>query len=215
MRCRAGRLLCAIVLGGLCLAARTEAGPRIGLVWWPADPANPANAAVEDLEDCLAGRLPSDCPGSTIVPPATIRDALFPLLEPATQPETEEAFTILLAREDVHARLVTRIDYLVAFTGGTTEENNGGIVCGAGFGAGGCLGFAWINKNSRINVVVWDLDTARPATRQDSRVEGTTWIPAFLLPIPIPAVTEREACHDMSRQIADFVLSASPPGGGR
>jgi hypothetical protein len=200
-------LLCCAVLIGLFPAIDAAANPRIGLLWWPADPANPANPFIESLQECLTKQLAAACPESTFVPPDTIRDALFPLLEPATQPDSEEAFAALLTRSDVRPRLVKRMDYLAAFTGGTAEENKGGILCGAGYGGGGCFGFAWINKDTRINVVIWDLAEPTPASHQDSRVEGTTLIPALLLPIPIPALTEGEACHDMSRKIVEFIRS--------
>lgn len=202
--------LCVTLAVMLC-AADAVANPRIGLLWWPADPANPANPFVESLQECLTGQLASACPGSVFVSQATIRDAFFPLLEPATQPDSEEAFAALLARNDVRPRLVKRMDYLVTFTGGTVEEDKGGILCGAGYGGGGCLGFAWINKDTRISVVIWEMGEPMPASHRESRATGTTLIPAFILPIPIPALTEGAACRDMSRQILAFIRSR--PGG--
>jgi len=199
-------LVCAILIG-LLLAVDSAAEPRVGLLWWPADPANPANPFVESLHKCLARKLVAACPEMILVPPESIRDALFPLLEPATQPDSEETFAALLVRDDVRSRLEKRMDYLVTFTGGTAEESKGGIACGGGFGAGGCLGFAWINKDTRISVVIWSLQEPASASHHESRVEGTTWIPAVILPIPLPARTEAEACSDMSRQIVEFIRS--------
>lgn len=207
MKTWCSRLLLYAILTGLCIPAGVAAETRIGLIWWPADPTNPANPFIRSLESCLTEQLAAACPGSRFIMPSTVRDALFPLMEPATQPETEEAFAALLSRSDIRLRLVKRMDYLVAFAGGTAAESQGGIVCGGGFGAGGCLGLAWINKDTRISVIIWDLGETTPARHQDSHVEGTTWIPAFILPIPIPAFTETEACHDMSRQIVEFVRS--------
>lgn len=200
------RLVCAILIG-LLLAVDSAAEPRIGLLWWPADPTNPANPFVESLHKCLVRQLVAACPEIILVPPVSIRDALFPLMEPSTQPGSEETFLALLARDDVRSRLEKRMDYLVTFTGGTDAETKGGIVCGGGFGAGGCLGFAWINKDTRIRVVIWDLQRPASASHHESRVEGTTWIPAVILPIPLPARTEAEACSDMSRKIVEFIRS--------
>lgn len=207
------RLLFCAALMGLLPVVDAIAAPRIGLLWWPADPSNPANPFVDTLQECLTGKLASACPESIFVAPESIRDSLFPLMEPATQPVSEEAFTALLARNDVQSRLVKRIDYLVTFTGGTAEEVKGGIACGGGFGAGGCLGFAWINKDTRIRVVIWDLQEPTLPSHQDTRIEGTTWIPAIILPIPLPARTEAEACEDMSRQILEFIRSSPPRKG--
>ena len=199
-------VMCAVLIS-LPAAADAAANTRIGLLWWPADPVNPANPFIESLQECLTEQISTACPGSSFVPQDSIRDAFFPLLEPATQPDSEEAFAALLARSDIRPRVVKRLDYLVTLTGDTAEEHNGGILCGAGYGGGGCLGFAWINKDTRISVVIWDLAGAAPAGHQESRVEGTTFIPAFILPIPIPALTEGAACRDMSRQVLEFIRS--------
>lgn len=200
-----------LALMGILSVVDAIAAPRIGLLWWPADPSNPANPFIETLEECLTGKLASACPESIFVAPESIRDSLFPLLEPATQPASDLAFAALLTRNDVHQRLARRIDYLVTFTGGTAEEVKGGILCGGSSAGGGCLGLAWINKDTRISVVIWDLEDPTSAKNQDTRVEGTTWIPAIILPIPLPARTEAEACNDMSRQILEFIRS-SPLG---
>jgi len=203
------RRLCllACLLLGLLLPAAAAASPRIGLLWWPADPGNPTNPFIGSLEKCLARRLAQAYPDGSLVPGGRIRDMLFPLLEPATQPASEADFAALLSRPDVRQRLGKRLDYLVVFSGGTESEPRGGIICGAGYGGGGCLGLAWINKDTRIDVVTWALGETVSATHQGSRVEGTTWVPAFILPIPIPALTEAEACRDMSRQIVEFIDS--------
>jgi hypothetical protein len=201
--------LCLLVclLLGVLLPAAAAASPRIGLLWWPADPANPANPFIGSLEKCLTKRLAQAYPNGTLVPSGSIRDVFFPLLEPAIQPASEADFAALLSRPEVRQRLGKRLDYLVVFSGGTESETRGGIICGAGYGGGGCLGLAWINKDTRIDVVIWALGETVSATHQGSRVEGTTWVPAFILPIPIPALTEAEACRDMSRQIVEFTDS--------
>lgn len=196
------------ILVGLLLAVDAVADPRIGLIWWPADPANPTNPFVESLYERLGRQLAVAFPESIFVSSESIRDSIFPLIEPATQPDSEKAFAALLARNDIRSRLLKRMDFLVTFTGETAEEIKGGIVCGGGFGAGGCLGMAWINKDTRISVVIWDLQEQTSPSHHDSRVEGTTWIPAFILPIPLSARTEAEACNEISRQIVEFIRSS-------
>jgi len=198
-------LLACLLFGILHATAATAASPRIGLLWWPADPGNPANPFIGSLEKCLAKRLVNAYPDGAFVPSDSIRDALFPLLEPATQPASESDFAALLSRPDARQRLGKRLDYLVVFSGGTASETRGGILCGAGYGGGGCLGLAWINKDTRIDVIIWTLGDTVSAAHQASRIEGTTWVPAFVLPVPIPALTEAEACRDMSRQIVEFI----------
>ena len=196
---------CCLLLWLWLLAPSAFAAPRFGLLWWPADPSNPANPFIETMQECLHGRLAAAYPDGNFIVSSSIRDLLFPYLEPATQPTDDESFAELLSRDATHARLIKHIDYLVTFTGETVKEKKGGILCGAGYGGGGCLGLAWTNKDTQVRIVIWDLGSHTPSARQETRAQGTSWMPAFLLPIPIPALTEREACLDISRQLTDFI----------
>lgn len=202
MNRRVSYLLFFSILVGLLLAVDAVADPRIGLIWWPADPANPTNPVVESLYKRLGRQLAVAFPESIFVSSESIRDSIFPLIEPATQPDSEKTFAALLARNDIRSRLLKRMDFLVTFTGETAEEIKGVILCERG-----CVGLAWINKDTRISVVIWDLQEQTSPSYHDSRVEGTTWIPAFILPIPLSARTEAEACNEISRQIVEFIRS--------
>ena len=188
------------------LLARAEAATAIpvGIVWWPADPSDAMHAMGSDMEACLVARIAEVAPEIVVTRQRAIRDALFPLLEPATQPATEEAFAALLAREEVRARLVQHgLQYLIAFSGGTIKDKpGGGILCGGGFGAGGCLGFSWQGETTALDAALWSLDASVRIRHEDARVEGTFVMPAFILPVPIPARTKAQACHELGSKIA-------------
>jgi hypothetical protein len=202
-------------LGALLVVACTPlrvSGPApasipAGIVWWPADSSEAIQALGGDLEGCLAARLRDVAPEILVVPQRAIRDALFPLLEPATQPETDQAFAELLAREDVRARLAGRgLRYLIAFAGGTRKEGwTPPIVCGAGPGGGGCFGFAWQSETTALNAAVWSLAAGTRVRRQGVTIEGTSIMPAFLLPVPIFARTGVEACRELGSRIATAI----------
>ena len=194
------------------VATESDGTPRVGLLWWPAIPGGAGNTFVRSLRTCLLKKIADDCPQTRLVSEDGVRDAFFPLMEPGTQPETAEAFAALLARADVKGRLQKRLDFLIAFSGGTEKDVRGGVLCGAGYGGGGCFGLAWINKETRIDVVIWDIDHAESVEAPTTLVEGTTWVPALLLPIPIVAITEAEACSDMGRQIVDFIGTRTKGG---
>lgn len=204
------RALAALVLSlALPLAALAQAPAplRVGIVGWPLDSADALHALVSDVEDCLTARIRAVAPEITIVPQRAIRDALFPLLEPATQPQSEEAFAKLLARDDVRTRLSARgLRYLVAFAGGTRKEEwGGGILCGAGYGGGGCLGFMWRGEGTALDAALWSLDGSPTVRREAAKAEGTSIVPAFLLPIPLMAQTHAEACRELGTRVANAI----------
>jgi hypothetical protein len=213
------RALAALLLAGL--APLALAGPlAIGLVWWPADPADPRYEVGREVEACLADTLRAEVSGLRVVPHQAIRDALFPRLEPATQPPGEEAFAALLAREDVRARLRgLGLGHLVAFSGGTRyEEFQGAILCGAGYGGGGCLGFAWQDQATQLHAALWDLENRRRTAEEDAGAAGRSVVPAFLLPIPLMVNTRADACRELGRRVARAITrsgdSAPPPAAG-
>lgn len=207
----------------MCSPLHPEEPPRaaiqLGMVWWPADAGNEMDSFKSDMEACLSARLRDVAPEITVTRRSVIRDALFPLLEPATQPGSQEAFAALLAREDVRARLVQRgLHYLLAISGGTIKApSKGGILCGAGYGGGGCLGFSWQGKTTTLDAALWSLDE-RAIIRQFEGVKaaGTSMMPAFVFPVPIPAHTEAQACHELGTRIARSIRQTlGPPNSPR
>lgn len=189
------------------LAADAPATVAVGIVWWPADPEHATEALGSEIEECLVTRIQEAAPEITVTRQHAVRDLLFPLLEPATQPATEADFAALLARADVRARLAAHgLAYLVAFTGGTRQDAPGGVVlCGAGYGGGGCLGFAWRGETTALDAALWSLDRGAKLGHEAATVEGTFMLPAFGLPVPIPARTQAQACRELGSRIARVI----------
>lgn len=204
----------AFSLASLSAGAQGLAPIPVGIVGWPLDPADALHALASDVENCLTARIREVAPEVSIVPQRAVRDALFPLLEPATQPQTDEAFAKLLARDDVRARLNARgLRYLVVFAGGTRRDDwGGGILCGAGMGGGGCLGFMWRGERTALAAALWSMDGSPAVRREAAKAEGTSVMPAFGLPIPIMAQTQTGACHELGTRIANAIReSAAQP----
>jgi len=201
------------------------AGPRpggitVGIVWWPADPADPMHAFLSDLEECLTARIREVAPEIVVLPQRVVRDALFPLLEPATQPATEVAFAALLAREDVRTRLAQHgLRHLIAFTGGTNRAEPGGfILCGVAPtppGGGGCFGFVWQGETTALDAALWSLGDRPRVRREGAKIEGAFVMPAFVLPIPIPARTKAGACRELGTRIAGAIRQMAAERAGK
>ena len=197
--------------------AETAAAIPVGIVWWPANSTDALYAMGGDIEACLTSRIREVAPEIVVTPQRTIRDTLFPLLEPATQPATEAGFAALLAREEVRARLVRRgLQYLIVFSGGTLEDKPGGfILCGAGYGGGGCLGFVWQGETTALNAALWSLDDSIKIRHEGAKVEGTFVMPAFILPVPIPARTKAQACDELGSRIAHAIRQTAAEHAGK
>ena len=190
------------------VSTASDSSLAVGLIWWPADPADPRYKFGRQTEACLSQAIRSEAPHTRLVPQQSIRDSLFPLLEPATQPADEQAFAALLSRPDVQARLRDLgLSHLVAFTGGTSSPGfRGLILCGAGYGGGGCFGFAWEDKSTQLAAALWDLARHERIAEEKAKVEGRTVVPAFGLPLPLVARTYNAACDELGSRISRAIM---------
>ena len=178
----------------------------VGLLWWPAKPKVEEDRFSRRIGKCLAGQVAAQTPDVYIVGNEAVRSMLYPLMEIDTQPQTEEAFGELLASTPVQARLKENdLQFLIAFSGRTLEDDGGGsMLCGGG----GCLGFVWEDKETRLNAVLWTLYGSDEPTRVHISKQGTAIMPTILLPVPIPADTQTSACKALSFQIAERIKKA-------
>jgi len=185
-------------------ASCRRGGGCIGLLWWPSNPEYAGFVFAQDLEACLSTNIRQELPDRALLGRERIQSMLFPLFEASTNPATEEAFAALLRREDVRNRLVGQgVDYLVAYSGNTRQDDwQGGILCGAGYGGGGCLGFMWSDRSTTLDAVLWNLSESGLPRHAAAMDEGTSMMPALGLPIPLVARTQHDACRELGSRIA-------------
>ena len=94
---------------------------------------------------------------------------------------------------------------MVKVTGETkTTASSGALSCAAGPGGGGCFGFAWWDDTSSYEASVWDLSQETSVGNLSANVSGTSVIPAIVIPIPILARTQSNACEGLTQQIVGF-----------
>lgn len=169
-----------------------------------------AHGGIDDdayIMDCLQRALHGARPQLTIVGGQDFRDALFPWFDRDETPSGEAQFGSVLARSAVRERLhQLGVRYLVLVGSRTWEaDQHGGIFCGAGYGGGGCLGFATYVRHSSTDAQVWDLGEARAVTTLGTEASGRAVIPAFVLPIPFIPATQGAACDSTARQLLDLL----------
>ncbi len=183
----------------------TPETPRVGLLMWPTALDAPVHAFVSEIEECLTQNIAAMAPEIALVPQRSVRDMLFPLMEPATQPADVAAFATLLSRDDVLERLAGRgLDYLVAFAGSTKADPWSGFMnCGSG-----CLGFMWQSETTQLQAALWTMDTGKLLGGGSVTITGTSIMPAFVLPIPLLAHTQSDACRDLAAEIVAAVRGA-------
>ena len=206
------------------LAANGVALPADGPVLREAPAIGGERAAVAllpapgDSADLLAAYRARKCLGERLQPALEVldRDALrhrmYPWLERSVAPSSAAALLDFLGEPALRATLQSiGVRYIVLFSGKTsTDFDKGGIVCGGGFGAGGCFGFSWGTRDSSFHAVVLDIQQGATAGDPQSRRTANVYMPAFVLPIPLIGATEGEACEELAKQVRGLVLRAAP-----
>ena len=159
-----------------------------------------------DFMDCLNNSILKKQDTFEIIPTRQFQNLFYPWFEPSTAPQSIEDLPKILGNELVKEKLsAMKIKYLIKITGETkTNASSGALSCAAGPGGGGCFGFAWWDDTSAYNASVWDLSQETSVGNVSANVTGTSMIPAIIIPIPILARTQSNACDGLSDQIVNF-----------
>ena len=164
------------------------------------------NKTENDFMDCLNKSLLKKQNQFNIISTNDFQNMFYPWFEPSTAPQKIDDLSKLLNKKVIKNKLdQLQIKYLIKITGETkTNSSSGALSCAAGPGGGGCFGFAWCDHTSSYEGSIWDLSQETSVGNVSASVSGTSVIPAIIIPIPILARTQSNACVGLSEQIAGF-----------
>ena len=167
------------------------------------------NQTEMDFMNCLNSSITKKQNSFEIISTRQFQNLFYPWFEPSTAPQSIEDLPKLLSNELIKSKLFDmKIKYLIKITGETkTNASSGALSCAAGPGGGGCFGFAWWDDTSAYSASVWDLFQETSVGTVSASVTGTSMIPAIVIPIPILARTQSNACDGLSDQIVSFFSS--------
>jgi len=162
----------------------------------------------KDVDRCIRPAMLEAAPELHFIPAKQFRENLFPYFMPSTTPYEPEDYRRILGKVEVQERVASLgVRYLIILTKGKTgNEWHGGILCGAGYGGGGCLGLSWWDRKSNLGLTIWDLQEKVHAGNVQADAAGTGIMPAFGLPIPLymPA-TQSAVCRELGTRLGKFL----------
>ena len=161
-----------------------------------------------DLIDCVGRNLHNPDRGVTIIPEKQFVDAMYPWFEPRTAPMHLRSLDRLMENPDLRERLETfGVKYIVWIDGSTeTTSSAGSIGCSIGTGGAGCFGFGTWDKESDYEASVWDFRDQELSGKLSADAKGTSYMPAIVIPIPLIARVQNNACKGMALQLQEFLL---------
>ena len=158
------------------------------------------------LVACIGGKLRAGTKNIKIIPEPEFVNAFYPWFEARTAPLRPKKLQKVLEVPPVAQKLkAMRIKYFVWVEGSTERTASAGSMsCSIGPGGGGCFGFGTWEDTSDYETTIWDVATFEEVGRVSTEAVGTSYMPAFVVPIPLLAQVEGDACKGMGRQLVRF-----------
>lgn len=160
-----------------------------------------------DFVDCVGDEVNRGSDSINVVPEQEFVDALFPWFEPRTAPLRTQDLERLMS-QDVVAQKIDEfgIRYIVWVDGFTqTTDRSGSISCAIGPGGGGCFGFGSWEDDSEFDARIWDVNAMTSVGTISTDATGQSYLPAVVVPIPLLARVEANACSSLANQLKSFV----------
>ncbi len=157
--------------------------------------------------NCVANVVGTGDNGITVVPEQEFLDAMFPFFEPRTAPMRTGHLKELMGLEVAATRMGDfGIQYIVWLDGVTQRSQQAGsISCTIGPGGGGCFGFGTWQDDSNFEAEIWDMKTLDTVGSISTDAMGQSYMPALVVPIPLIARVEANACSGLGNQLKQFI----------
>ncbi|GAB1256327.1 hypothetical protein NBRC116494_08290 [Aurantivibrio plasticivorans] len=164
-----------------------------------------------DLISCVGESLAEGAADITVIPESEFVDRLYPWFEPRTAPLHVTGLHKLIDQAPI-AKIMDeyKIRHIIWIDGNTeTTHSSGSIGCSIGVGGAGCFGFGSWDRESNYEATIWDYRDRSLIAKVSTEAAGTSYMPAVIVPVPLIARVQNNACKGMADQLDTFFLSAS------
>lgn len=161
----------------------------------------------EDFVECVGNSLNRASSGFKVIPEKLFVDSMYPYFETSTAPMDVKNLHRLVQVPAVAQKFHDfKIRYFVWIDGFTERtDSSGSISCSISPAGGGCFGFATWDDESEYEASIWDFETLNLSGNISTSTKGTSYMPAIIIPIPLLARVEANACKSMAEQIRSFI----------
>lgn len=158
-----------------------------------------------DYINCVGSQLSTGSEGINVIPEHQFIDSMYPYFEASTAPMDVNRLVELVQQPTIHKKFTDyHIRYLIWIEGNTrTIDNSGAISCAGG--PAGCFGFVMWNDEAHYEAKIWDLNQLALSGKINTETQGTSYLPAVILPIPLLANVKADACDGMAAQLKQFL----------
>lgn len=165
-----------------------------------------------ELISCIGTALARGKNGINVIPEQDFVDRLYPWFEARTAPSHVRALQRLLSFEQIEQIIDDYNVHYIIWVDGNTEKtrSSGAISCGISAAGVSCFGFGSWDKTAEYEASIWDYRTKQLIGKVSSTADGTSYMPAIIIPIPIIAPVQTDACKGMAVQLRSFFQATAP-----
>lgn len=166
-----------------------------------------------DLIQCVGQVISASQSGISVIPEKQFVDDLYPWFEPRMAPMKPKRLAKLIQEPKLKEKLAAyQLRYMVWIDGNTRKTNSSGSVgCAIGPGGGGCFGFGSWDEKSDYEASVWDYQRQTLVAKISADAQGTSYMPALVVPIPLLARVQSNACKGLGTQLREIFVSGREP----
>ncbi len=159
-----------------------------------------------DLISCIGKLVASGADKIQVVEEKDFLDEFYPWFEPRYAPMKPRDLNRFLNRKEIVDTMAKEgVRYMVWVDGNTeTTDSAGSIGCSIAAGGAACFGFGTWDKESDYEAQIWDYQTRKELGKISVDASGTSYMPAIILPIPIIARVQANACKGIGTQLQTF-----------
>lgn len=168
---------------------------------------NSEHETEEDFIRCVGENLARGGNPINVVPERQFVDSMYPYFEASTAPTDVKNLDKLVQVPEIRAKLQQfGVRYFVWIDGFTeTVDKKGSISCAIGPGGGGCFGFATWDDAAEYEASIWDFRDLALSGKISTETQGTSYMPAIFIPVPLLARVQSNACQSMAEQLRSFL----------
>lgn len=164
-----------------------------------------------DFIQCIGREIGSRSSGVRVISEVEFVDNLYPWFEARTAPMRVDNLERLLQQPRVQQAIdAMGMRYIIWIDGSTeTTVGVGSVTCAVSTAGGGCFGFGSWKDDAKYEATIWNYDELNQVGRMSAAATGQSYMPAFVIPIPIIAPVQSSACESLGQQLLQYLKPAA------
>ena len=160
----------------------------------------------DDFISCVGRSLGQGQSEINVIPEKDFVDSMYPYFETSTAPMDVRNLGSLAKIPAIATKFNDfNLRYFVWIDGATERtDSSGSVSCAVGPGGGGCFGFAYWKDEANYEASIWDFKQLALSGKINAETKGTSYMPAIIIPVPMLARVQENACKSLANQIRTF-----------